>query len=275
LRRWADRSLRIEQSIAAFSESKTPLAADLRGLPIAGRSIEMSSVGLALIRTASVSQEFAQEPPPSSTPTSPYQDPLIGGSTPNSLPPNIPEDTVTISNTRSPSRPPQNESANDVLGGVLGGANSAAPEAARAAAGHDDLLNAKPNSNRSAVNSAQVSANGDPKSLNTTAAQPSSVNAQEQLQELDRTLQQLGINPESVSLIRRVELLRLANDPAALQQYFQSSPSTAAQGSRLSSTTANPASLTEIAVPTSANSPAAATPPPKSTGYGNRLNVSA
>jgi hypothetical protein len=69
-------------------------------------------------------------------------------------------------------------------------------------------LNAKSNSNPSAVSSAQVKADGTPKT---------------QLQQLDRTLQQLGINPESVSLNRRVELLRLADNPAALQQYFQPS----------------------------------------------------
>src|ERR1700722_10035516 len=233
----------------------------------------MSSVGLALSRTASVSREFAQKPSPSSNPTLPYRNAAIGGSAPNSLPSQIPEDKVTISNTLSFSKPPQNQSTN----GVLGGANSAAPDASRAAAGRDDLLNTKPNSNPSAVNSAQVTANGDPKSLKNTAAQPSSVTAQEQLQELDRTLQQLGINPEGVSLIRRVELLRLANDPAALEQYFQSSPSTASQGSQLLSNAANPASPPEIAVPNSVNSPntPAATPPPKSTSYGNRLNVSA
>jgi len=233
----------------------------------------MSSVGLALNRTASVGQEFAQEPPPNSAPTSPYRDPVIGGPTPNSLSSAAPEDTVTISNTLSPSRPPQNQFTD----GVLGGTNPAAPDASRAAAGRDDLLNAKPSSNPSAVNSAQVTANGDPKSLKTSAAQPSSVTAQEQLQELDRTLQQLGINPEGVSLIRRVELLRLANDPAALEQYFQSSPSTASQGSQLLSNAANPASPPEITVLNSVNSPntRAATPPPKSTIYPNRLNISA
>lgn len=229
----------------------------------------MSSVGLALNRTASVSQEFAQEPPPNPTPTSQYRDPVIAGAAPNSFPSTIPEDTVTISNSLAPSRLSQNQAANSVPGG--------APEASRAAAGQYDLLNAKQNSNPSAVNSAQVGADGTPKSSNTTGSQPSSVNAQVQLQELDRTLQQLGINPESVSLIRRVELLRLANDPAALQQYFQSSPSSAAQSSQLSSTTANPASPSEIALPNLANSPKtpAATLLPKSTGSGDRLNVSA
>jgi|HubBroStandDraft_2_1064218.scaffolds.fasta_scaffold95407_2 hypothetical protein len=232
----------------------------------------MSSVGLALSRTASISQEFAQKPSPSSNPTLPYRNAAIGGSAPNSLPSQIPEDKVTISNTLSFSKPPQNQSTN----GVLGGANSAAPVASRPAAGQYDLLNAKQNSNPIAVNSAQVGADGTPKSSNTTGGQPSSVNAQEQLQELDRTLQQLGINPESVSLIRRVELLVLANNPAALQQYFQSSPSNAAQNSQLSPNTANPATPSETTVP-AANSP---NPPPamspsESTVTGNHLNVSA
>jgi hypothetical protein len=258
--------------MAAFSEAKTPLAADLLELPVAGRSIEMSSVGLTLSGIASVSQEFAQEPSANPTPTSPYRDPLIDGSTANSLPAKIPEDTVTISSTHSPARAPQKQTGN----GVLGGANSGAPEASRAAAGHDDFLNAKPNSNPSAVNSAQVTADGHQKNLKTTAAQPPSVSAQQQLQELDRTLQQLGINPESVTLIRRVELLRLANDPAALQQYFQSSPSTTAQGSQPSSTAADPTSPPENVEANSANSPniPAASTPFESAGQGNRLSVS-
>src|ERR1700733_3684901 len=234
----------------------------------------MSAVGLALSRTASVIQEFAQKPSPSSNPTLPYRNAAIGGSAPNSLPSQIPEDKVTISNTLSFSKPPQNQSTN----GVLGGANSAAPVASRPAAGQYDLLNAKQNSNPTAVNSAQVGADGTPKSSNTTGGQPSSVNAQEQLQELDRTLQQLGINPESVSLIRRVELLVLANNPAALQQYFQPSftPSAGLSSLAPSSTAAQSASA-PLAASDSNTSPyvPATNQFPNSTAAGSHLNVSA
>jgi hypothetical protein len=49
------------------------------------------------------------------------------------------------------------------------------------------------------------------------------------LQHLDETLQQIGINPLSISIARREALLSLANDPSALVQYFQTSPTNAAQ----------------------------------------------
>ena len=165
----------------------------------------MSFVGLALSRTDSARQEFAQEPAPNRIPTSRAPDAVFLASNPSS---DLPDDTVTISNPLLRTSPNQS-----TKGGVVGVENS----------GHYDLLNAKSNPNPSAVTSAQVKAEGTPKTSKAAATQASSVTAQEQLQQLDRTLQQLGINPESVSLIRRVELLRLADNPAALQQYFQPS----------------------------------------------------
>jgi hypothetical protein len=137
-------------------------------------------------------------------------------------------------------------------------------------------LNAKSNSNPSAVSSAQVKADGTPKTSKAVAAQASSVTAQEQLQQLDRTLQQLGINPESVSLIRRVELLRLADNPAALQQYFQPSFAPSAGLSAPSSTTVQSASA-PLAASASNTSPyvPATTQFPNSTAAGSHLSVSA
>lgn len=60
------------------------------------------------------------------------------------------------------------------------------------------------------------------------------------LQHLDQTLQQIGINPLSISIARREALLSLANDPSALVQYFQTSPANAAQSDQ----SAAPASQT-------------------------------
>src|SRR5579871_437008 len=40
---------------------------------------------------------------------------------------------------------------------------------------------------------------------------------QQQLNQLDQTLQQLGVNPQSISLFNRLAMLLYANDPAALQ----------------------------------------------------------
>jgi hypothetical protein len=45
--------------------------------------------------------------------------------------------------------------------------------------------------------------------------------SEQELQQLDQTLQQLGINPQSISLFNRLALLLYANDPAALQQFVQ------------------------------------------------------
>jgi hypothetical protein len=44
---------------------------------------------------------------------------------------------------------------------------------------------------------------------------------QQELTQLDQTLQQLGINPQSISLFNRLSLLLYANDPAALEQLIQ------------------------------------------------------
>lgn len=45
--------------------------------------------------------------------------------------------------------------------------------------------------------------------------------SEQELQQLDQTLQQLGIDPQSISLFNRLALLLYANDPAALQQFVQ------------------------------------------------------
>jgi hypothetical protein len=223
----------------------------------------MSFAGLALSRTDSVRQDFAQEAAPNRIPTSRAPDAAYLASNPSSVPSDLPEDTVTISN------PPLRTSPNQsTKGGAFSVENS----------GHYDLLNAKSNSNPSAVSSAQVKADGTPKTSKAAAAQAPSVTAQEQLQQLDRTLQQLGINPESVSLIRRVELLRLADNPAALQQYFQPSftPSTGLSSLAPSSTAVQSASAL-LAASASNTSPyvPATNQFPNSTAAGSHLNISA
>jgi hypothetical protein len=55
----------------------------------------------------------------------------------------------------------------------------------------------------------------------TGSAQTTGNTSQQELQQLDQTLQQLGINPQSISLFNRLALLLYANDPAALQQFVQ------------------------------------------------------
>jgi|SRR5271156_357428 len=223
----------------------------------------MSSVGLAPSSATSISQEFAQEQPPNPIPTSASLDTFIGAPVQNPLSSEVPQDTVTLSSALLPPTLPQHQSTKGLPPG--------APETSRAAAGRYDLLNAKSNSNPTAVKSALVKADGTPQA---NLVQVSSPNAQEELQQLDRTLQQLGINPQTVSLIRRVELLRLANDPAALEQYFQSAAGIATQ---IPSAAAASPPQTQAAGSSSNDSTYAPATgqSPKSAVRGSPLNVSA
>ncbi len=61
------------------------------------------------------------------------------------------------------------------------------------------------------------------------AANSGSSTPQEQLVTLDQTLQELGINPQSISLFNRMALLLYANDPAALRVLVQGLQGTAQQ----------------------------------------------
>jgi hypothetical protein len=54
-----------------------------------------------------------------------------------------------------------------------------------------------------------------------TASASSAAPAQQTLQQLDRVLQQLGIDPQTLSLISREGMLNWVNDPAALRQIVQ------------------------------------------------------
>jgi hypothetical protein len=55
----------------------------------------------------------------------------------------------------------------------------------------------------------------------TPTGAPSTAPAQQTLQQLDRVLQQLGIDPQSLSLVSREGMLNWVNDPAALRQIVQ------------------------------------------------------
>lgn len=66
-----------------------------------------------------------------------------------------------------------------------------------------------------------------------TAADPAGAGPttpQQQLQQLDQTLQQLGINPQSISLFNRMAMLLYANDPAALRVMVQEVQGAGQQG---------------------------------------------
>src|SRR5271170_4645530 len=64
-------------------------------------------------------------------------------------------------------------------------------------------------------------AHADATATATTASASSTAPAQQTLQQLDRVLQQLGIDPQTLSLISREGMLNWVNDPAALRQIVQ------------------------------------------------------
>ena len=70
---------------------------------------------------------------------------------------------------------------------------------------------------QSPVAKAPASANATATAVTASSAAP----AQQTLQQLDRVLQQLGIDPQTLSLISREGVLNWVNDPAALRQIVQ------------------------------------------------------
>ena len=106
-------------------------------------------------------------------------------------------------------------------------ANTPATTAANTAANTANTANA-------AAKTANAAAAGDP-------AASSSVNAnapQQELQMLDQTLQQLGINPRSIPLFNRMAMLLYASDPAALRLLVQTLQGAATQQSAAQSANA-------------------------------------
>lgn len=87
------------------------------------------------------------------------------------------------------------------------------------------------------------------------AATASSVGpAQQTLQQLDRVLQQLGIDPQTLSLMSREGMLNWVNDPAALRQIVQNVQAAASSSQRNAAVgSANPARSTAQLAIASAN----------------------
>lgn len=101
------------------------------------------------------------------------------------------------------------------------------------------------------------------------AASPAGVSstapAQQTLQQLDRALQQLGIDPQSLSLISRGGMLNWINDPAALRQIVQNV--------RSAENPAQPAAVAGVAKPE--QDTASSSSQPASGANTNALNQSA
>ena len=121
----------------------------------------------------------------------------------------------------------------------------------------------------------------------TTAPTPSQ---QEQLAQLNRVLEQLGINPQSISLDNRLALIKSANDPPALLNLVRTlgvlDEATSAQISALSATKlSNPAPAgnqtqapaqneSQAQPPFESTAPLQSSSPPLGSGFGSTSQVS-
>jgi hypothetical protein len=79
----------------------------------------------------------------------------------------------------------------------------------------------------SATQSPVAAATANAEAAASSASASSAAPAQQTLQQLDRVLQQLGIDPQTLSLISREGMLNWVNDPAALRQIVQTVQSAA------------------------------------------------
>jgi hypothetical protein len=195
----------------------------------------MASPGLALSGFKNLDQELGAEyssplitPGPESIPAATEVQPL---------PVALPHDTVTLSTAgsqRATYQPTAFSSAVSVSGAAFdppartNRANSEALAARNSEGSHSSTTGGeatttsttKPSPHTPAAPRESDVALNDPYRAATQTTQQS-------LLQLDRTLQQIGVNPQHTSLIRRVALIRLANDPPALGEYFGPPPSVA------------------------------------------------
>jgi len=215
----------------------------------------MSSVGLALGEAVQPDTNVGQTSPRSLSPTDletalPIRENLDG--------PRLatPQDTVTLSErTFPPSKDPGNPLATQIPGSE-GSRDNGDTFLTEVTAQADDRAAAAR------------------KSTSPTLPQAAHPSAQESLQELDLSLQRIGIDPQRVSLIRRVEALNLANNPLALEQYFQASSSTSVAPVN-QPTASSPQSSSSSSEPSESGSPVSASNAQELTpSKGHRLNIS-
>ena len=160
---------------------------------------------------------------------------------PDASPPKAEQDTVSLSGTLLPQRqqtapsrgttqpatfallsqtttfPPSQNSAAAFT-------NSAFPNAATQTTDQQDVpaVIAAPVTQTAAAAQSSVATTAATVAASTAPANASSAApAQQTLQQLDRVLQQLGIDPQTLSLISREGMLNWVNDPAALRQIVQ------------------------------------------------------
>jgi hypothetical protein len=139
---------------------------------------------------------------------------------------------LSIGANRAPADPQPNSQQAPPLPVLLpdlqpeGPAAAVPANTADAAANQNLSANAAANAPNSA-NVAAAAADG----ANAADAPPdaAAVGPQQQLQQLDQSLLQLGINPQSIPLANRMAMLLYANDPAALQLLVQALQTAATQ----------------------------------------------
>jgi hypothetical protein len=206
----------------------------------------MASPVLALSRFTNLDQEFAPEYPNQLT-----------GSTSGSvadvqpLPFGIPQDTVALSSAGTQPEPYQTPAA--TLAAPLSAAASYVPVRPKENTSPASTTRNSNSSQSSIKSSAESKASSLPKAPPKPEAAPRESEAsqndpyqattqttQQSLLQLDRTLQQIGVDPQHTSLVRRVALVRLANDPPALGEYFGPPSSVVASASNSISQAAAP-----------------------------------
>ncbi len=190
----------------------------------------MASPGLALTRFTNLDQEFAPE----------YSNALVGptsensaaGTTSQPTSTSLPHDTVTLSNAVPLSEPYQTTGTSTATSlasistfppvrsktafpaSTTGNPESPqSPAQTRAELAASSTLKAPPKPTAPPPPRESEAAQDD-------SYQPTTQSTQRSLLQLDRTLQQIGVDPQHTSLVRRVALVRLANDPPALGEYF-------------------------------------------------------
>jgi len=91
------------------------------------------------------------------------------------------------------------------------------------------------------------------------AAGGTATTPQQQLQQLDQALQQLGVNPQSISLFNRMAMLLYANDPAALRVLVEALQGAAQQNGQggANSAATNNAALNQALLQNSGQAPPA------------------
>jgi hypothetical protein len=180
--------------------------------------------------------------------------------------PNVEQDTVSLSGTRPSQQQQQSASsrgnAQPAAFELLSQTTTFPPSQNTAAAAtppsiqnNASTVAAAPAAQTTAgIQSPAATATANAAANATAVGASSAAPAQQTLQQLDRVLQQLGIDPQTLSLISREGMLNWVNDPAALRQIVQNVQAAASSSQQNAAVgSANPAQSTAQKAIASAN----------------------